>query len=599
MKLWRLAGYARTERAGLALLIAFMAAGTLLTLLTPWPMKLVIDNVLAGEPLPASLNWIQALPGAGGDAGLLAWLSVSTVLLIVLQQSMSVAQSYVSNGVSARMVYRLAADLFDHLQRLSLRVHSQQSAGDLVRRVTADSACARNLVMGVFLPSAISALNIVTMFAVMWKLDRSLSVLALLAAIPLPPLMKALTPQMTECEYRKSELQGRLMAHLEQTLSALPIVQAFGREAHGDRTFRDLTDRIHAASLRSLSAQMKFKVAVSAPTAVGAAAMMALGGLHVLQGSLSVGSLMVFLAYLNSLYGPISSLAYLSTGYAAAAASWRRVLEILETDPGVQDAPGAIPLPARPRSEIGNVQFENVTFGYEPGRPVLQDITLEARPGEVIAIVGPTGAGKSTLVSLIPRFFDPWKGRVMVNGMDVRHVQVASLRAQVSVVLQDPFLLPLSVAENIAYGRPEASRDQVIAAAAAANADDFIRRLPDGYDSVIGEKGGTLSGGEKQRIAIARALLKNAPILILDEPTSALDVNTEAEVLEALNRLMHGRTTFIIAHRLSTIRNAGRIIVIDGGRIIEAGGHRELLESKKTYYRFHSLQNGQAAETGA
>jgi len=237
------------------------------------------------------------------------------------------------------------------------------------------------------------------------------------------------------------------------------------------------------------------------------------------------------------------------------------------------------------------VRLENVTFGYESARPVLKGVTLEAQPGEIVAIIGPTGTGKSTLVSLIPRFFDPWQGRVMIDGMDLRDVQLASLRKHVALVLQEPFLLPLTVAENIAYGRPEASRDEVVAAAVAASADGFIRRLPEGYDTVIGERGATLSGGEKQRISIARALLKDAPILILDEPTSALDAETEALLLEALDRLIAGRTTFIIAHRLSTIRNADRIVVMDDGQIIETGTHQELLAANGQYHRFHSLQN--------
>jgi len=558
-------------------------------MLVPWPMKLIIDYVLKGKSLPENLAWLTVLPGTTSPLGLLGWLSASTVLLFLAQRLVVAVQGYVQTGVGARIIYRLGGDLFDHLQRLSLRVHAKQRAGDLVARVTRDSACGRDLIIGVLLPILTSLASLVAVFLVMYKLDPSLSVLALVAVVPLPIFMKLLTPEMTERSYEKAQLQGQFMSHIEQTLSALPVVQAFTRESHQDKMFRSLSTRILRANIRSLSSQLKFKVAVTGPTALGAATMMVLGGVHVLQGSLTVGSLLVFLAYLDSLYRPIATLANISGGLALTKASARRVLEILEANPDVQDAVGAKPL-ARETSAM-SVRLEEITFGYEPGRPVLQKLSLEARPGEVVALVGATGAGKSTLVSLIARFFDPWQGRVTVNGIDVRDIQVSSLRAHVALVLQDPFLLPLTIAENIAYARPDASRDEIVQAAVAANADVFIRRLPDGYDTLIAERGASLSGGEKQLIAIARALLKNAPILILDEPTSALDAETEAMLLEALDRLMAGRTTFIIAHRLSTIRNADRIAVIEDGKVLEVGTHRELLATKNSYYRYHTLQN--------
>jgi ATP-binding cassette subfamily B protein/subfamily B ATP-binding cassette protein MsbA len=308
-----------------------------------------------------------------------------------------------------------------------------------------------------------------------------------------------------------------------------------------------------------------------------------LGTRHVRDGSLSLGSLLMFLAYLGSLQAHLKAFTELSGALQEVGVGAERVLEALESEPEVADRPGAPALiPAR-----GQVCLENVTFGYEPGRPVLHQVSLAAGPGETIALVGPTGAGKTTLVSLVPRFFDPWDGRVLIDGRDVREAQLKSVRSLVGLVLQEPLLFPLTIAENIAYGRPGAARTEVEAAARAANAHWFIERLPQGYETVIGERGATLSGGERQRLSIARALLKDAPILILDEPTSALDAATETSLLEALERLMEGRTTFIIAHRLSTIRKATRIVVIDEGAVVETGTHRELLARQGVYARLH------------
>jgi ATP-binding cassette subfamily B protein/subfamily B ATP-binding cassette protein MsbA len=428
--------------------------------------------------------------------------------------------------------------------------------------------------------------TLVVLFTVMWRLDSSLALLAIVLTPILGILIRVFDRPMTENTYRQQQLEGEMMALAEQTLTALPAVQAFGREERNDTDFRLLSQRTLQAYLRAIRSQLQFKVGVSAVSAAGTALVILMGGFHVMAGALTLGSLLVFLSYLASLYVPIETLAYSSAGFAAAAAGARRVLEVLDSEEMVKEAPDAAALPM----VRGHVRFEEVTVGYEPGRPVLHEISLEAHPGETVALVGPTGAGKSTLVSLIPRFFDPWSGLVLIDGHDVRTVQLKSLRAQIALVLQEPFLLPLSAAENIAYGRPGATREEVEAAARAANAHEFIARLPEGYDTVLGERGATLSGGERQRLSIARALLKDAPILILDEPTSALDAGTESLLLEALERLMSGRTTFIIAHRLSTIRGADRIVVIENGRAVEQGTHQELIVAGGMYQRFHELQ---------
>lgn len=594
MKNWwlRLVRFAPPQWLGLSLIILLMLIEVGLDLLRPWPLKLLVDHTLTDQPLPNAAAWITNLPGGETPAGQLIWLATATILLFIVNQAIGIIQSYWNAGVSQRMTFQLGAQLFDYLQRLSLRFHSRQPTGDLVRRVIKDCSCISDLITGVLLTLVTSLVSLVAMFIVIWQLNRSIALLALLVAPVMVFLIRRFDRPMTERTYEHQKLEGEMMALAEQTLTALPVIQAFSREDDGDQRFHSLSQRTIRASVRAIASQLQFQVGVDATTAIGTATVMLIGGILVLQGQFTLGGLLVVLSYLASLYSPLSSLAYLSSGFASAAARARRVLEILEIEDAVRDLPGAKPLPRRGRKKIGNVALEEITFGYEPGQPVLNGVTLSAHSGEVIALVGKTGAGKSTLVSLIPRFFDPWQGQVRFNGVDIRKIQLASLRSQVSFVLQEPFLLPFSVAENIAYGRPRASMKEIISAATAARADQFICQLPKGYETNLGERGSTLSGGQRQRIAIARALLKNAPILILDEPTSALDAETEGQLLEALERLIAGRTTFVIAHRLSTIQQADRIAVIEDGRIVEMGIPRELLAAGGAYFNLHRLQSG-------
>jgi len=380
-------------------------------------------------------------------------------------------------------------------------------------------------------------------------------------------------------------------------MAALPVVQAFTAENRNGRQFRRLAANVVGFSQKGALVKSSFEFANDFILTLGTAIVLYSAGKRVLSGVLTLGSLLVFLAYLRSLQEACRSLLSIYGGMRSVEANVDRVLEVLDTEEGVRDEAGARDVVWRGTGV--QVRFSGVSFGYEAGREVLHDIDIEACPGETIALVGTTGAGKSTLVSLIPRFFDPWTGSVSFNGVDIRGIKLSSLRGQVSLVLQEPFLLPLTVAENIAYGRPGANHEEIVEAARAANADEFIRRLPLGYDTVLGERGASLSGGEKQRLSIARALLKDAPVLILDEPTSSLDAGTESLLLEALERLMKGRTTFIIAHRLSTIRGADRILVMEHGRIIESGTHQELLAAHGAYFRLHQLQTGHSEKTDA
>lgn len=588
--LWR---YAARRWPGLLAVLLTLLAKVGLDLLRPWPLKVLVDHGLGDRPMPQVLMAVAAvLPGAATREGIVAWSVAGTVVVFLLSWLLGVGTAYANIAFGQRMVYDLALDLFDHLQRLSLRFHSRKSVGDSIRRVTTDCGCVSIIIKDALLPLLTSVVSLMAMGVVMWRLDPWLTLLSL-AVIPCMVLaLRRYLQPMLEVSYQQQEAEGRLYDVVEQTLTAIPAVQAFGREPDADRRFAEMTGQAMDASVRSAVVGLKFGILTGTATALGTAGILWLGASSALDGRLSVGGILVFIAYLGAFYGPLEAIMYTPSTTQGAAGSARRVLEILETRTDPADHPAAHDLDG----VRGHVRIEAVTFGYEPDRPVLHEVFLEARPGETVAIVGATGAGKSTLLGLVPRFFDPWHGQVTIDGVDVRTVRLRSLRSQVAIVLQDPFLFPLTLAENIAYGRPHASMTEIEAAARAANAHDFISRLPLGYDTPVGERGVTLSGGERQRISIARALLKDAPILLLDEPTSAMDAETEALLLQALQRLMQGRTTFIIAHRLSTIRNATRIAALEHGRVAECGTHDELVARGGLYARFHRLQFGARPE---
>jgi ABC-type multidrug transport system fused ATPase/permease subunit len=584
--LW-VGGYALRRGGWLALVLGAMLVKVLFEVLKPWPVLFLVDYVLGDQTLPEpARQWVASLPGGGTPSALIGWAIGATVVIFLLGWAANLVHGFAGISLGQRMVYDLAADLFARLQQLSLRFHSNKSVGDNIRRVTTDCACVSTIAKDALLPVMSALVSLAVMFVIMWRLSPSLTLLALLVVPYMMGVFRLLAGRMLELSYREQEVESRIYSLVEQTLSSIPIVQAFCREDLNQRQLESAHRQTLAATLDLTRVQLRFKILMGLATAGGTAAIWWFGSRQFLAGEATVGTILLFLSYLASLYAPVETVMYTTATIQSAAGSALRVWEVMETRREVEDKPGAVPLPAA----RGSVTFEGVTYGYEQGRPVLTDINLQVAPGQTVALVGATGAGKSTMVSLLLRFFDPWKGRITIDDRDLRDVQLKTLRRQVALVLQEPFLFPLSLAENIAYGQPDATMAEIEAAARAANAHEFIQRLPQGYQTRVGERGATLSGGERQQLSIARALLKKAPILILDEPTSSLDVETEAALLEALAELFHDRTVFVIAHRFSTIRRADTIVVLDQGRIVEQGTHATLMAARGYYQRLYDRQ---------
>jgi ATP-binding cassette subfamily B protein len=586
VSLW-MVGYALRRWPGMLAMLGTSLVGVGISVLRPWPLKVLVDNVLGGQPLsPTVAPIVDALPAASTTEGLLTWAVGATLVIFLLGWLQSVAVAYTNISFGQRIVYDLATDLFAHLQQLSLSFHSRKSVGDSVRRVTTDSGSISTIVKDAIFPILSSLLTLAAVFGIMWNMDPELTLLALLVVPALVIVLRVYAGPMMRRSYAQQEAEGLMYTMVEETLSSLPAVQAYAQEEQADARLKAATDSILTATLDTTRVQLQFKIISGLITTLGTAALIYVGARHALDGSLTIGSILVFLSYLASLYAPIESIMYTSSTIQSAMGSAHRVMEIMNTKQDVRDMPGAKPLPR----VIGHVILEKITYGYEPGSPVLHDITLDVLPGETVALVGHSGAGKTTLVGMVARTADPWSGRVLIDGYDARLVALRSLREQVSIVGQEPLLLPVTIAENIAYGKPDASDEEITRAAKAACAHEFIVSLPDGYNTVVGERGATLSGGEKQRIAIARALLKDAPILILDEPTSALDAATEMEMMQAMRSAARGKTTFLIAHRLSTARWADRIVVMSKGRILEEGTHAELVAKNGAYAALYDTQ---------
>ena len=576
---WTLS-FMRPYRGRMMLVAVLLLLEIVLGALQPWLMKAVIDYVLVGRPMPQPLaGWLQSIHG-GDPLVLLVDLVVAGVVLQIVHQIISAYSTQIQVDTGQRMVYSLRYRLVQHLQTLGLHHHVKTNTGDAVYRVDVDAYAIENLLIGGF-PLLTSVATLIVMFAILVKLDVTVALLSL-AVVPFLYLsIRYYISTLLNREERVKELESTLVERLYETFSAIRLVKSFARESHETARYAAAGDRTMDARIGLTWSQSVFSVVVSAITIVGTGIVLIVGGMHVIRQQMTIGDLTVVIAYLGAVYGPLSTIAHTTGQLQGALAGAKRIRAMLAQAPESVDRAGAIDA----STITGHVRFDRVAFQYPDGTDVLHDITFEARPGEMVALVGLTGAGKTTLVSLIPRFYDASAGQVLVDGVDVRQYQLRSLRERIAIVLQEPVLFSGTIADNLRYGRLDATREEIEAAARAAHAHDFISRLPKGYDTQVAEAGGSLSGGERQRLCVARAILKSAPLLILDEPTSSLDAISEEIVFSALRRLRAGRTTIVIAHRLSTVRDADRILVLDGGRIAAEGRHDELLKASLLYRR--------------
>jgi len=565
---------------------AALGAAVLAKTLTPYPLKWILDYVLLGKPLPEGraaqlLTWLGADPPT-----LLASLCAAMVGIAFLQGLFSYTNRYLVASAARLANNDIRNDVFHRLQLLPLSFHGGVSPGDLVVRLTDDVNTLRRLLVDSVSELLKMAFGFGWVIVLMARVDPRSTALALAVAPPIYLLASRFLDKVQELALVNRIKESEVGAILQENLSSMAVVQAFSREDQERQRFQSEAHASLLADLRHLQLRRGFGRAIEVVVAAGGAGVVYYAGTRVLGGRLEPTDLVLFVPWLRELYAPMQQLAELLVDVSRQIVSGERIAEILRTEVTIRDADDAVEAPPF----RGEVAFDHVTFGYRPGMPVLRDLDFTAKPGQLVALVGSSGAGKSTVVNLLLRFFDPWQGAVRIDGSDIRRFTLESLRRQINVVLQDTLLLRRSVRENIAFGRPDASLDEIVAAARAAQIHEFVARLPEGYDTVLADRARDLSGGQRQRLALARAMLRDAPLLILDEPVTGVDALTEARLEETLARVTQGRTAFIVAHRLATVRRADLILVIEEGTVAEHGTHRELMATSGLYRTLYETQ---------
>ncbi len=577
----------RPYRRTLVIILIAMLLETAMSLATPWPLKIILDNVVGDHRMTP---WLHRLIGPLLESGSRLRVAALAALAFVLISALGAVASYIDNyyteSVGQWVAHDLRMRMYQHLQRLSLGYYSNHQTGNILSTLTTDIQTIEGFASSSTLNILVDLLTIVCMLGLMFWLNWDFTLIAVAVTPFLLLFVSRFKKAVKKATHEVRKQQSEIVAVVQQGLESIQVVKAFGQEKTEEDLLYGVSEATVSAALKARSIKALLSPVVTITVALCTAIVLWRGAALILAHAMTIGGLTVYLAYLAKFFKPVKDLATTTNAVAQAAVGTERIRSILDTETVIPEDPNGL----EPETLKGEIEFKSIAFGYDPAQPILTDVNLKIEAGQFVGIVGPTGGGKSTIVSLIPRFYDVQSGAVLIDGHDVREYKIKHLRDQIGYVLQDTILFRGTIAENIAFGKPGATKEEIITAAKLANADEFISRMPLGYDTLVGERGSTLSGGQRQRIGIARVMVRNSPILLLDEPTAALDSESEKLVIDALEKLMKGRTVIAIAHRLSTIRDADKIVVIHGGVVAEDGTHQELMERNGIYAELHRTQ---------